>query len=264
MIEQLAFTLFKILVALVILSVVLLCVSYARTRKRSAVYYDNQELKLQYFVQKQVDYRNRVTGYECLLRQREDDGTWILPKDMDGLPLQRVIQLLEYTFQSLPKEQFALSINLSYKQVMSPDFNYFVRWAISNISPMTLTVEVHVDKRLSKVNQLIFRRRIQQAHSYGMKLAMDNVGADMSNLKNIEWLLPEIDILKCSMRDFRKADSSVWLDLNLQFWNRLATEHHIQLMLMGIENEVDEALAEQLKINWRQGYLFGKPTRTAN
>jgi EAL domain-containing protein (putative c-di-GMP-specific phosphodiesterase class I) len=31
------------------------------------------------------------------------------------------------------------------------------------------------------------------------------------------------------------------------------------LVLVGIENATDQALAEQLQIDARQGYLFGKP-----
>jgi len=69
-----------------------------------------------------------------------------------------------------------------------------------------------------------------------------------------------VDSLKCSMRSFRKEDPNEWLDLNLQFWNRLAQRNHIELILMGVENEQDQQLAEQLQIRTRQGYLFGRPS----
>lgn len=92
-----------------------------------------------------------------------------------------------------------------------------------------------------------------------MQFGIDNVGASLANLKNIQWLLADIDTLKCSMRSFRKEDPSVWLDLNLQFWNQLSKDNDIDLILMGIENEADEQLAEQLQISIRQGYLFGHP-----
>lgn len=95
--------------------------------------------------------------------------------------------------------------------------------------------------------------------NYGMQFSVNNVGSELNDLKSIEWLLPEVDILKASMRSFRKEDPHEWLDLNLQFWNRLARENHIKLVLVGIENATDQALAEQLQIDARQGYLFGKP-----
>ena len=92
-----------------------------------------------------------------------------------------------------------------------------------------------------------------------MQFGIDNVGSSLNNLKNIEWILPEVDSLKCSMRSFRKTDPNEWLDLNLQFWNRLSQQNHIELILMGIENEADQQLADQLKIKTRQGYLFSRP-----
>lgn len=262
MIAHLAFVLTLIMIIFLVICLVVIGVSYAKTRKRSNNYFDKQDLELRYFIQKQVDYNQQVIGYECLLRQHNQDDTWSLPKAMDEMPLQRVIFLLEETFKSLPEEKITLSINLSYEQIMSPEFNYFVRWAISKIEPMQLAVELHIDRKRARVREYQFKRKIETAKAYGMQFAIDNVGSKLSNLKNIEPLLSEVDILKCSMRSFRKDDPAVWLDLNLQFWNKLAKDHNIQLVLMGVEDEQDEALAEQLKINWRQGYLFGKPMGT--
>jgi hypothetical protein len=91
-----------------------------------------------------------------------------------------------------------------------------------------------------------------------MHFAVDNVGADNAALSSIQWMLPVVDVLKCQMRSFRKLDGK-WLDLNLQFWREFARERHIELVLLGIENEQDAALAKQLDIDLRQGYLFGHP-----
>lgn len=232
---------------------------YWYSRKRSNNYLENDDFNLRYFIQKQVDFRGRTTGYECLLRQQNTDGSWSLPPQLDSLPLQRVIFLLEDTFKALPDEAITLSINLEYEQIISPEFRYFVRWAIANIEPMHLAIEYTPQYQPRRINKRLFRRRIREARGYGMQFGIDNVGASLANLKNIQLLLKDIDTLKCSMRSFRKEDPSVWLDLNLQFWNQLSKENNIDLILMGIENEADEQLAEQLQISIRQGYLFGHP-----
>lgn len=232
---------------------------YWYSRKRSNNYLENDDFNLRYFIQKQVDFRGRTNGYECLLRQQNTDGSWSLPPQLDSLPLQRVIFLLEDTFKALPDEAITLSINLEYEQIISPEFRYFVRWAIANIEPMHLAIEYTPQYQPRRINKRLFRRRIREARGYGMQFGIDNVGASLANLKNIQWLLKDIDTLKCSMRSFRKEDPSVWLDLNLQFWNQLSKENNIDLILMGIENEADEQLAEQLQISIRQGYLFGHP-----
>ena len=259
MLHQLEFWLFWLSMLLLASSITIISLYFYHSRKRSNNYLGQQQFELRYFIQKQVDRNGHLTGYECLLRQKNTDGSWTLPKNLDTLPLQRVIFLLEDTFKSLPTEKIQLSINLEYDQIISSEFDYFVRWAISKIAPMKLAVELNVQPGTHYHNKGRFLHHIRQGQSYGMQLDVDNIGTDNANLSSIEWMLPVIDTLKCSMRDFRKTDPSIWLDLNLQFWHRFSEEQHINLVLTGIENEEDESLAEQLHIDLRQGYLFGRP-----
>lgn len=49
-------------------------------------------------------------------------------------------------------------------------------------------------------------RQITNAKEYGVRIAIDNADSELTSLHNIEWLLPAVDILKCSMRSFRKED----------------------------------------------------------
>lgn len=232
---------------------------YWWTRNKGSNYLRNDEIPLRYFIQKQVDRKENTIGYECLLRTQNEAGQWVLPRDFESLPLQRVISLLETTFQSLADEHVTLSIKLTYNQIMSPAFEYFVRWAIAKIEPLNLAIELSTHEMNRLTNRRLFKRRIQIGRSYGVQFTINNVGSSLNDLKHIEWLLSEIDVLKASMSSFRKKDPNEWLDLNLQFWNKLAQENEIKLVLVGIENEADEALAEQLRIGARQGYLFGKP-----
>ncbi|MGL0747175.1 EAL domain-containing protein [Secundilactobacillus paracollinoides] len=259
MLWQLGVRLFIIFWVIVAFFAIWVARFYYATRKRTNDYFDDPDLKLQYFIQEQVNYRGKVIGYECLLRQQHHDGTWTLPKQLAGMPLQRVVVLLEETFRHLPVVHYSLSINLTYEQIMDPNFPLFVRWAISKIDPMDLVIEYHATQQLHSIRQKQFMRQITNAKEYGVRIAIDNADSELTSLHNIEWLLPAVDILKCSMRSFRKEDPNVWLDLNLQFWNNLAKDNHISLYLMGIEDAKDEALAEQLQIDFRQGYLFGKP-----
>jgi len=239
--------------------VITIAITYWKSRKPTDNYLENKEFTLQYFIQKQVDYHDRTIGYECLLRQQNPDKSWSLPSKLESLPLQRVIYLLDDTFKSLPTEPITLSINLEYNQIVSSDFQYFVRWAISRIEPMKLSVEYTTGRANTFRNKYLFEKRIREARRYNMQFSIDNVDSDLKTLKSIEWMLPFVDNIKCSMRDFRKEDPSVWLDLNLQSWNRISQENNINLILMGIENKSDEHLAEQLDIKTRQGYLFGHP-----
>lgn len=239
--------------------IILITVYYWRSRKKGSNYLESKDFDLRYFIQKQVDSNGNTIGYECLLRQYHDDGSWSLPKQLDSLPLQRVVFLLEDTFKSLPVEKIRLSINLEYNQIISSDFQYFVRWAISKIEPMQLSIEYTSAYGPKHINRHLFEKRIKEAKKYGMEFSIDNVNSEMKSLKQIEWMLPFVDTIKCSMRSFRKEDPNAWLNLNLQSWNKISQENNIELILMGIENEDDEDLATLLKIKTRQGYLFGHP-----
>lgn len=247
----------EIAIAFLGLSVTTVGIVFLRTRQRTN--YDNRPLR--YFIQQQVDYQHRVVGYECLLRQRNQAGEWVLPKDLAHVPLQRVITLLAETFDHLPDSdsELYLSINLSREQIMSPEFDYFVRWAVSRITPFHLAIEFHANRRPFWLQRRRFRQKVAMARTAEAKFVVDNVGSDKQELRRISWLLPVIDTIKCPMAQFRKPDPTIWLDLNLQFWHRLTQEHQIELILTGIESEQDEALATQLKIKLRQGYLFDHP-----
>ncbi|KRO00358.1 diguanylate cyclase phosphodiesterase domain-containing protein [Companilactobacillus kimchiensis] len=248
-----------LVIASIIIAAVTIVIFYWRSRKSNNNYLENKELKLRYFIQKQVDYTGKTIGYECLLRQQNTDATWSLPSNLDSLPLQRIVFLLENTFKALPSEPITLSINLEYNQIISSDFQYFVRWAISKIEPMKLSIEYTTGNTARFPNRRLFEKRIREAQRYNMQFGIDNVGSDLKSLKDIEWMLPFVDNIKCSMRDFRKDDPNVWLDLNLQSWNKISQDNNINLILMGIEDENDAALAKQLNIKTRQGYLFGHP-----
>ena len=242
-----------------IIFIIIIVIYYWRSRKTNNNYLENKDFNLRYFIQKQVDHNERTIGYECLLRQQNSDGSWTLPKQLDSLPLQRIVFLLEDTFKSLPTEKIWLSINLEYNQIISSDFQYFVRWAISKIDPMQLSIEYTSAYGPKYINRYLFESRIKDAKKYGMEFSIDNVGSEMKSLRQIEWMLPFVDTIKCSMRNFRKEDPNTWLDLNLQSWNKISKENNIELILMGIENQADEDLAKFLKIKTRQGYLFGHP-----
>lgn len=256
---QFEWMLIWIIIITLITAILTISIFYWHSRKSSNNYLENKEFELRYFIQKQVDYSGKIIGYECLLRQKKPDNTWSLPANLDSLPLQRVVFLLEDTFKSLPAKPITLSINLEYNQIISPDFQYFVRWAISKIEPMNLSIEYTPGQVIHFQNKYLFEKRIRHARKYNMQFSIDNVGSNSKNLKDIEWMLPFIDNIKCSMRNFRKKDPNIWLDLNLQSWNKIAKENNINLILMGIEDEKGEKLAEQLNIKTRQGYLFGHP-----
>lgn len=93
---------------------------------------------------------------------------------------------MEETSDALPLEPYNLSINLDYNQIMSRDFLYFVRWSVTRINSMTLTVEYTPKNNQSHINQLQLARQLKAARAFGMKFAIDNVDSSLTSLKKID------------------------------------------------------------------------------
>ncbi|KRM71175.1 EAL domain-containing protein [Lacticaseibacillus brantae] len=258
MLRELTTFLLWVTLVLVLIAGGTIAIFFYQSRRRSRNYLAKNESELRYFIQQQVDSHGEITGYECLLRQEDESGHWRLPMHMETLPLQRVIFLLDGVFVNLPKVPYTLAINLEYEQIISPEFDYFVRWAQSRIAPMKLVIELTVNPDARYRQHRRFLRQVAAARAYGAEFAIDNVGNRQVDLKAIEWMLPQTDLIKASMRQFRKEDGQ-WLDLNLQFWRRLAEDHQIDLMLIGVEDDQDVELAKLLNITHLQGYRYGRP-----
>lgn len=258
MLSELELLLLVISIIALVVAMVTIIIYYYYSRQRSNNYLEKEEqARLRYFIQETVGDHGQVIGYECLLRQR-NQNKWTLPGELD-VPLQRVISLLEETFKSLPREQMRLSINLEVSQILSPEFSYFVRWAISKIDPMSLIIEYAPTGSLTRFTQRRLKSQIEQAQYYGMEFCIDDADATQEFYDRIEWLLPITDQVKCVMDEFRKKDPTQWLDLNLQSWNKLAQKWNFEMILTRVENPEDEDLAQQLQIGELQGYRFGKP-----
>ncbi len=254
-----------LIVIIIILAVAVVTVSLYvfHSRRRKTNYLGDPDTDLRYFIQKQVDFNDHVVGYECLLRQRNADGSWTLPIQMEQLPLQRIVVLLKQTFQTLPAQEIKLAINLSYSQIVSADFMYFVRWAVSTITPMDLVVEYDAIHRSEfSINRKRLLRRVHQARKLGMIFLLDNFSLTDAEVTRIAWLLPEVDIVKVSAGEFRQAETQAWSQLNLKTWADVSTKYNLQIMMTEVENKADQHLADQLGVGLRQGYHFGHLTNT--
>ncbi|MBM7543771.1 EAL domain-containing protein (putative c-di-GMP-specific phosphodiesterase class I) [Weissella beninensis] len=229
---------------------------YWRKRITKVDIIDDENILLRYFVQPQFNNFGDLIGYECLIREKNDKNEWKLPIDFNHLSLKKSIILLEDILDKLPNNAVNISINLQYSQLISANFRYFIRWAIAKVSTRNLIIECSVDELVKNIK---LERNIKLGKEYGMQLAINNLNSSYGSLAKIEWLLPEIDILKVSIKYFKKANEDDWLDLNLGFWTKFAKQKNIRLILVGIETAEDKDLAEKLRINLRQGYFFGKP-----
>lgn len=93
----------------------------------------------------------------------------------------------------------------------------------------------------------------------GMELSLDDVGIDDNNLDHIAPLIPYATEMKFALQDLKTSFQDPETQKQVRFWQRVAKEHNLRFVLEGIEDEDDDATADDLDIDLRQGYYYGKP-----
>src|SRR5699024_8671543 len=97
-------------------------------------------------------------------------------------------------------------------------------------------------------------------HQYGIKLVLDDVGTGSNTYENVKHLLPFVDEIKFAMQNLRMANRAEEIPASLAFWSNIANQYRLQLVLEGVEDAKDQALAKKFGITLHQGYLYGKPS----
>jgi EAL domain-containing protein (putative c-di-GMP-specific phosphodiesterase class I) len=92
----------------------------------------------------------------------------------------------------------------------------------------------------------------------GGRLAVDDIGAGFSNLRDVLTLKP--DILKVDRAIIRGIDRDRVKAAIVDGLNRMASQLEIPLLAEGIESREELAVLERIGVPLGQGYLFGQPS----
>ncbi|VDG20148.1 EAL domain-containing protein [Lactiplantibacillus mudanjiangensis] len=209
-----------------------------------------------FFVQPQVDQRQKsIFGYELLLR-KESHGHWAVPEKFTELPLDKQAHLLEELATQLATKATnqVLALNLNREQAEDDLMIGTIIYLKKRLNPAALTIELTESATLAEIQKysMLF-------HQYGIKLSIDDVGTGSNTYDNIKNALPFVDQIKFAMQNLRMSGKANQIPTALAFWNTIAQEHHLDLILEGVEDEQDQQMAQQLGIDLHQGYYYGKP-----
>lgn len=214
--------------------------------------------KYRFFVQPQIDqHDHQVIGYEALLRQQQRDQSWSLPRSFTAISVADQIKLLEETAATLnvAATQQALAFNLNNRQLRDP----FTLGAIlvfkKQLAQVALSIELTEAPSLEEL--VLFSTVL---HQYDIKVIIDDVGTGSNTYPNIQHLLPYVDAIKFAMQNLRATHNADQIPHELAFWSNIAKTYRLGLVLEGVENAADQALAKKYGITIHQGYLYGKPS----
>ncbi|NLR31418.1 EAL domain-containing protein [Levilactobacillus tujiorum] len=210
-----------------------------------------------FFVQPQINQDdNKVFGYEVLLRKQQNES-WVLPQHFTDISVEEQATLLEQTEAALntAANQQVLAFNLNNQQLRDPFTLGTVIALKKRINPAALSIELTEAPTLPEVQ--LFSMML---HQHNIKLVLDDVGTGSNTYDNIQHLLPFVDEIKFAMQNLRMENRAEEIPTSLAFWAKIAKHYRLQMVLEGVEDANDQALAKKFGISLHQGYLYGKPS----
>lgn len=212
-----------------------------------------------FFIQPQLNIAtNSIIGYEMLLKEHTPDG-WRVPTSFDSITPQNWTELFVASTKLLSLKIHSVSVNLDRRQLMNDDIAKSVIDAQERMRPMRVVVEL--TERVGKVPftnaELI--PQIQQFTNRGMDFSLDDVDSGDNHYNNIKDFLPYADEIKFALQNFKQGLMSPNIRQELDTWLGITHQYNQRLVLEGIEDEVGDDIANEMGINIRQGYYYGKP-----
>lgn len=212
-----------------------------------------------YFIQPQLNkFTNSLVGYEMLIR-RFEDGQWVLPKNFASVPVDTQVELLKETAMQLALKIGSVSINLNRSQFIDHEMALALIDAQHHFYPVSLIVEVTEESVDKKITEAQLMAQIKVYESHGIQLSLDDVGTGENTFDNIEPLLDSASEIKLAMQNFRSERRQFEIPEQLVFWNQVAKNYNLRLIVEGTENDEEDKLLDNLKLPFRQGYYYGKP-----
>ncbi|WP_125581384.1 EAL domain-containing protein [Levilactobacillus cerevisiae] len=212
-----------------------------------------------YFLQPQLDVSNNsLIGYEMLIRQQVDDK-WVLPQDFESIPIDIQADLIQRTAQKLRLKIGSVSYNVNQSQFVDPTIAEAIIAAQQQIYPVNLVLEVteeETDKAVS--NEQI----IEQVHYFddrGIQLSLDDISTGVNTYDHLKPILPYASEIKFAMQNFRAENRADEIPEHLIFWKKIAKEYKLRMILEGVENQEEADMADDLELDLRQGWFYGKP-----
>lgn len=228
---------------------------------------------LQLYFQPKIDVNNEsVIGYEILLRNKEKSPCYPATK-METVFHDQVkhacfLKWMKKELQQLLKvhPEVSLSINFAPQQLLYPETKTFLRdmKAYSEQLEIEITEEMPLLDSTEQISTQQVEKEISTMLAFiqaeGYLISLDDVGTGQNSLERALSYAPFLNQIKFSLIKYIHQNASAeMIDAFLEAWHQFAKDHHLDVVVEGIE---DEDTSEKLKdagLNLQQGYYFGKP-----
>ena len=166
------------------------------------------------------------------------------------------ISSIFHALTSVRKQYIQLFINVYPSTIVHPSFPDFLRkLKRMRSSCQSIVLEINESEKISDIDLL--RKAIRFLRTNGFSVALDDLGKGEFSIQTVMELEP----------DFVKLDRYYSIDLSnsiekqneIQMILDVCQQKNIYLVLEGIEEPKDLAMAKKLGVHLGQGYLLGRP-----
>ncbi|CAH7185357.1 Cyclic di-GMP phosphodiesterase CdpA [Vibrio chagasii] len=207
---------------------------------------------------------HEMIGQECLVRIMESDGTIVppgkfLPMIADTHLYTRLSRhMIKNTIGYMADKQSPFSINLSPQDLLSDKTLEVLETAISGMNdPTRLGLEVLESEQIKDYGRMI--EVCDHFRSLGARIIVDDFGSGYSNIDEIIKLEPQIIKLDGSLiRNIDKDQKQRNIASQLV---RLCQVFNAKTVAEFVHNQQVCEIAEQMGVDYLQGYYFGEPKR---
>ena len=210
-------------------------------------------------------------GAEALIRWNSQAMGFISPTEF--IPLAEYLGLINpigdfvlreackrlRRWNELGHPDYRVNINLSVVQLLQNDMVDRIRSAIeeTGVNPQNLTLEVTESLAINDMGRM--KRVLSEIRQLGVWVALDDFGTGYSSLSHFR----EMPI------DFIKIDRSFILDIGRDDYSEvfvkmvaeLAETIGVHMCVEGVEEETQLQKLRDMKVQYIQGFYFGKPMR---
>ncbi|WP_051331006.1 EAL domain-containing protein [Aneurinibacillus terranovensis] len=200
----------------------------------------------------------KVFGYEALLRCRFFENPELLFRL--AMEKNRLYDLdicsIHHALTSVDTRDIRLFLNVYPSTMVHPTFPDFLGKLNSVcFSNRNIVFEINEAEKVSDMGLL--RKAVHFLKDKGYAIALDDYGKGESSLQTVIELEP--DFVKLDRYYAVKLSASKNKQNEIQMLLKLCQEKHMKLILEGIEEPTDLAMAKVLGVHLGQGYLLGEP-----
>ncbi|WNR44857.1 putative bifunctional diguanylate cyclase/phosphodiesterase [Paenibacillus roseipurpureus] len=243
-------------------------ISFSSLKKDLGRAIETDQLSLYY--QPQIDMKHRyIVGIEGLVRWNHPNYGLIPPSSFipmaeeNGLIVQLGLWVMRegcranHRFAARGLPPLFISINISPNQLNSPAFLEDLYRVIqeTGVDPQFLELEITESMELERVDQV--SRKLREVRNLGIRIAIDDFGAGLSNYHRMHQL--PIDRLKLD----RSLIRNIHTDDNQRFIVSaiilLANRRGIDVIAEGVEHAEQEKVLLELGCSVAQGFYYGQP-----